>query len=126
MGGGVAGARAGGCAAQAGRMSRTGSSRRRMPASKDGSTPRPDFRHRFRNRRARRLRRIPLLRRSAAMSQWYLHDPASNQRQGPMDLDAARAAAARDPTLLAWKEGMGDWLPARNIAELVGGVPGDP
>ena len=60
------------------------------------------------------------------MSQWYLHDPASNQRQGPMDLDAARAAAARDPALLAWKEGMGDWLPARNIAELVGGVPGDP
>lgn len=60
------------------------------------------------------------------MSQWYLHDPASQQRLGPMDLDAARAQAARNPALLAWKEGMGDWLPARNIAELVDGVPGDP
>ena len=60
------------------------------------------------------------------MSQWYLHDSASQQRLGPMDLDAARAQAARNPALLAWKEGMGDWLPARNIAELVEGVPGDP
>ena len=60
------------------------------------------------------------------MSQWYLHDTASNQRLGPMDLDAARAEAARNPALLAWKDGMGDWLPVRNIAELVDGVPGDP
>ena len=60
------------------------------------------------------------------MTQWHLHDPAANQRRGPMDTDAARAQAARDPGLLAWKEGMGDWLPVRNIAELVDGVPGDP
>ena len=60
------------------------------------------------------------------MSQWHLHDPANNQRLGPMDVDAARAAAARNPSLLAWKDGMGDWLPVRNIAELVDGVPGDP
>ena len=60
------------------------------------------------------------------MSQWHLHDPASNNRLGPMDLDAARAQAARNPSLLAWKDGMGDWLPVRNIAELVDGVPGDP
>ena len=44
------------------------------------------------------------------MSQWYLHDNASNRRIGPMDADAARAEAARNPSLLAWKEGMGDWL----------------
>ena len=60
------------------------------------------------------------------MSQWHLHDPASNNRLGPMDVDAARAQAARNPSLLAWKDGMGDWLPVRNIAELVDGVPGDP
>ena len=60
------------------------------------------------------------------MSQWHLHDPASNNRLGPMDVDAARAQAARNPALLAWKDGMGDWLPVRNIAELVDGVPGDP
>ena len=60
------------------------------------------------------------------MSQWHLHDTTSNQRLGPMDTDAARAAAARNPSLLAWKDGMGDWLPVRNIAELVDGVPGDP
>ena len=58
------------------------------------------------------------------MSQWYLHDPASQQRLGPMDLDAARAQAARNPALLAWKEGMGDWLPVRNIAELYDDAPG--
>ena len=60
------------------------------------------------------------------MSQWHLHDTASNTRLGPMDSDAARVEAARNPSLLAWKDGMGDWLPARNIAELVDGVPGDP
>ena len=58
------------------------------------------------------------------MSQWHLHDPASNNRLGPMDVDAARAQAARNPSLLAWKDGMGDWLPVRNIAELVDAVPG--
>src|SRR5690606_42112048 len=60
------------------------------------------------------------------MTQWYLHDPASNRRIGPMDTDSARAEATRNPGLLAWREGMGDWLPVRNIAELVDGVPGDP
>ena len=60
------------------------------------------------------------------MSQWYLHDSSSNKRLGPMDTDTARLEATRNPSLLAWKEGMGDWLPARNIAELVDGVPGDP
>ena len=60
------------------------------------------------------------------MSQWYLHDTASNKRLGPMDTDAARAEAARNGALLAWKDGMGDWLPVRNIADLVDGVPGDP
>jgi uncharacterized protein (TIGR00266 family) len=60
------------------------------------------------------------------MSQWHLHDPSRDTRMGPMDTDAARTEAARNPRLLAWKEGMGDWLPVRNIAELVDGVPGDP
>lgn len=59
------------------------------------------------------------------MSQWHLHDPASDQRLGPMDTDAARAQAGCNPDLLAWKEGMGDWLPARNIVELVDDVPGE-
>ena len=64
------------------------------------------------------------------MRQWYLHDTASNQRLGPMDTEAARNEATRNPGLLAWKEGMGDWLPVRNIAELFeaapGGVAGNP
>ena len=60
------------------------------------------------------------------MNQWYLHDPASNQRMGPFDTEAARAEAARNPSLLAWREGMGDWLRVRNVAELVDGVQGDP
>ena len=58
------------------------------------------------------------------MSQWFLHDPSANRRLGPMDADAARAEAARNPSLLAWKEGMGDWLPVRNIAELYDAAPG--
>ena len=33
------------------------------------------------------------------MSQWYLHDTASNNRLGPMDVDAARTQAARNPAL---------------------------
>ena len=63
-----------------------------------------------------------------------LHDEALAAEQAGQDLalqvdadlHAARAEAARNPALLAWKDGMGDWLPVRNIAELVDGVPGDP
>ncbi|KAF1712313.1 TIGR00266 family protein [Pseudoxanthomonas kalamensis DSM 18571] len=55
------------------------------------------------------------------MSQWHFHDPASNQRLGPMDDDAARALAASKPGLLCWREGMGDWKAARAVPEL--GVP---
>ena len=58
------------------------------------------------------------------MNQWFLHDPSANRRLGPMDADAARVEAARNPSLLAWKEGMGDWLPVRNIAELYDAAPG--
>ena len=58
------------------------------------------------------------------MSLWYLHDTDSNTRLGPFDSDAARAEAARKPSLLAWREGMGDWLPVRNIAELYDTAPG--
>ena len=60
------------------------------------------------------------------MNQWYLLEQAGNRRTGPLDDDAARAAAARDPSLLAWREGMGDWLPVRSIAELVDATPSDP
>jgi TIGR00266 family protein len=61
------------------------------------------------------------------MTQWYLHDPASNVRLGPLDTDTAHLEAARNPDLLAWREGMGDWLPVRNIAELFdGAVAGGP
>jgi len=60
------------------------------------------------------------------MSQWYLHDQAGNRRLGPLDDDAARAEAARTPSLLAWREGMGGWLPVRSIAELVDSTPSDP
>jgi len=59
------------------------------------------------------------------MSPWYLHNPADNRRLGPLDDEAARAEAARNPALLAWREGMGDWLPARNIAELTGAAGTD-
>ena len=52
------------------------------------------------------------------MRQWYLHDTASNQRLGPMDTEAARNEATRNPGLLAWKEGMGDWLPVRKTTQL--------
>ncbi|MCD9028813.1 TIGR00266 family protein [Luteimonas sp. BDR2-5] len=58
------------------------------------------------------------------MPDWYLHDPARNLRQGPLDDDSARGAASRNPSLLAWREGMSDWLPVRSIAELAGTTPG--
>ena len=58
------------------------------------------------------------------MTTWYLHDPASKQRQGPMDADAARTQAARNPALLAWREGMGDWLPVNKSAELAAASAG--
>jgi hypothetical protein len=76
-----------------------------------------DFRHLARHRARLRLRAIPPAT-EFAMSQWHLHDTTSNQRLGPMDTDAARAAAARNPSLLAWKDGMGDWLPVRNADEI--------
>ncbi len=56
------------------------------------------------------------------MHAWYLHDPARNLRLGPLDDDTARSEAARNPSLLAWREGMGDWLPVRSVAELGGGA----
>src|SRR5690606_22452028 len=68
--------------------------------------------------------RIPPSPRMPAMTTWYLHDPASKQRQGPMDADAARTQAARNPALLAWREGMGDWLPVNKIAELAAASAG--
>lgn len=60
------------------------------------------------------------------MSQWYLHNSATNTRLGPMDAGAARLEAAKNSALLAWKEGMGDWLPVRNISELTGDTPSEP
>lgn len=54
------------------------------------------------------------------MSQWYLFDSRSNQRNGPFDEAAARAQAQANPALLAWREGMREWKPVRDIAEFAG------
>lgn len=56
------------------------------------------------------------------MSQWYFFDTRSNQRIGPFDEAAARAQAQSNPSLLAWREGMREWQPVRDVAELASGA----
>ncbi len=52
------------------------------------------------------------------MAQWYLSE--NGQQTGPFgDLEAAQRAA-KNPNVYAWREGMADWQPARDVAELNG------
>ncbi len=39
------------------------------------------------------------------MSQWFFHNPANNQRTGPLEEAAARGFAQANPSQLAWREG---------------------
>ena len=52
------------------------------------------------------------------MTQWFFHTPADNQRHGPLDEAAAQDFARRTPGALAWREGMREWKPARELPEL--------
>ena len=54
------------------------------------------------------------------MTQWFFHTPADNQRHGPLDEAAAQDFARRTPGALAWREGMREWKPARELPELAG------
>lgn len=58
------------------------------------------------------------------MSQWYFHNPNDPQRHGPLDDAGARLHAQRNPAALAWREGMREWKPVRELGELTGaGAP---
>jgi uncharacterized protein (TIGR00266 family) len=58
------------------------------------------------------------------MSQWYLSQ--GGQQTGPFTDAEAAAQVARNPALYGWREGFGDWVPARTIPELTGGRSGGP
>ena len=60
------------------------------------------------------------------MSQWFFHTPVDNQRHGPLDETAAQAFAQRTPGALAWREGMREWKPVRELPELAGAATPPP
>ncbi|CCF69854.1 MULTISPECIES: TIGR00266 family protein [Xanthomonas] len=60
------------------------------------------------------------------MAQWYFHNPGQADRLGPLDDASARAHAQRHPDALAWRDGLDGWTPARQLAELQGGVSAPP
>ncbi len=54
------------------------------------------------------------------MSIWYFHNSGDQSRIGPLDDQAARRHAQSHPAALAWREGMREWKPARELPELGG------
>ncbi|MFT4196726.1 MAG: TIGR00266 family protein [Pseudoxanthomonas sp.] len=58
------------------------------------------------------------------MSQWYFLTGTEQTRSGPFDDADARAFAARNPSALAWRDGLSGWQPVAELAELGGaGAP---
>ncbi|AUJ11077.1 TIGR00266 family protein [Xanthomonas oryzae pv. oryzae] len=60
------------------------------------------------------------------MAQWYFHNHGQAERIGPLDDASARAHAQRQLDALAWRDGLDDWTPARQLAELQGGSSAPP
>ncbi len=61
------------------------------------------------------------------MSEWYYG--RAGQQEGPIDEATMRsriAAGQVGPTDLVWREGMGEWLPLAQVAELVSAAPVSP
>jgi uncharacterized protein (TIGR00266 family) len=56
----------------------------------------------------------------APMTHWFFNLPGSPDRTGPLDEEAARSHAQRNPGALAWREGMREWKPVRELPELAG------
>jgi uncharacterized protein (TIGR00266 family) len=54
------------------------------------------------------------------MAQWYLS--YNSQQYGPYDDVEARTHAAANPNGYAWRDGMANWLPIRQVPELLGGA----
>ncbi len=54
------------------------------------------------------------------MAQWYLS--YDNQRLGPFDDAEARSRAAANPNGWAWREGLANWMPIRQVPGLWGGA----
>ncbi len=50
------------------------------------------------------------------MSQWYLS--YGGNQMGPMDKARARAQVQKNPNGYAWREGLADWIPISQIADL--------
>lgn len=55
------------------------------------------------------------------MSQWYLS--YHGDQQGPMDLAEAQAKAAANPDGFAWRPGLSEWMPIKQIEELGRAAP---
>ncbi len=64
------------------------------------------------------------------MTQWFFHD--GDSRVGPLDGQAALDYVRQHPDAFCWRNGMGEWLPVRAVADLSpqpgpwGGAAGDP
>jgi uncharacterized protein (TIGR00266 family) len=52
------------------------------------------------------------------MTQWYFVPARGTDRTGPLDEDAARTYAQRNPDAQAWREGLSGWKPVRSLPEL--------
>lgn len=50
------------------------------------------------------------------MTQWFFHD--GDSRVGPLDGQAALDYVRAHPDAFCWRNGMGEWLPVRAVAEL--------
>lgn len=50
------------------------------------------------------------------MNEWYFS--VNGQQTGPLDMVAARAFAAKNPTAFCWRPGFGEWLAVSRVGEL--------
>ncbi|WP_119716868.1 TIGR00266 family protein [Cognatilysobacter tabacisoli] len=58
------------------------------------------------------------------MNHWYFHAGSDQTRVGPLDDDAAREHALRNPNAQCWREGFSGWKPVREVPEF--GADGAP
>ena len=60
------------------------------------------------------------------MERWYFSAGSNSPRIGPLDDNAARVHAAAHPESWCWRDGMAQWQPVGDVAELAGGTGGPP
>jgi len=57
------------------------------------------------------------------MAQWFFSYGTNGERIGPLDDEAAKAQARRQPDGYCWSTGFAQWQPIRSVAALMGDAP---